>query len=88
MAWLANQAVIDLHPWTSRFPDYRRPTYAYIDIDPGDQTTWTEVLTLARLYRTALGHLGVRGYPKVTGQRGIQVWVPVVPRSTFEQTQD
>ena len=37
MAWLANQAVIDLHPWTSTTADYWRPTYALIDIDPGDE---------------------------------------------------
>ena len=88
MAWLANHAVIDLHPWTSRLPEYWRPTYAYIDIDPGEQTTWPEVVTLARLYRTALGHLGVRGYPKVTGKRGIQVWIHVQPRYTFDETRD
>ena len=88
LAWLANQAVIDLHPWNSRLPDYQRPSYAYIDIDPGERTTWSEVLTLARLYRTALTHLGVRGYPKVTGKRGIQVWIPLEPRYTFDQTRD
>jgi bifunctional non-homologous end joining protein LigD len=88
MAWLANQAVIDLHPWTSRLPDYWRPTYAYIDIDPGEHTEWQEVLTLARLYRTALDHLGVTAYPKVTGKRGIQVWIPIEPRYTFEHTRD
>ena len=48
-----------------------------IDIDPGTKTTWDETLTLARLYRTALEHLGVRGYPKTTGKRGIQVWIPI-----------
>ena len=37
-----------------------------------------ETLVLARLYRTALGHLGVRGYPKTTGKRGIQIWIPIV----------
>ena len=46
---------------------------------PGEKTTWDETLVLARLYRTALGHLGVRGYPKTTGKRGIQVWIPIVP---------
>ena len=88
MAWLANQAVIDLHPWTSRLPDYQRPTYAYIDIDPGENTTWQQVLTLARLYRTALDHLGVTGYPKVTGKRGIQIWICIEPRYTFDETRD
>jgi bifunctional non-homologous end joining protein LigD len=86
LAWLANQAVIDLHPWTSRLPEYWRPTYVYLDIDPGERTTWPQVLTLARLYRTALQHLGVRGHPKVTGKRGIQVWIHVQPRYTFEET--
>jgi len=88
MAWLANQACIDLHPWTSTVHDYRQPTYAYIDIDPGTDTTWAELITLTRLYRTALEHLGVRGYPKVTGKRGIQVWIRVRPGYTFEQTRD
>jgi bifunctional non-homologous end joining protein LigD len=88
MAWLANQAVIDLHPWTSRAADHTRPTYAYIDIDPGDTTTWPEVVTLARLYHTALRHLGMRGHPKLTGQRGLQIWVPVEPRYTFDETRE
>ena len=86
MVWLANQAVIDLHPWTSRLPDYRRPTYALIDIDPGERTTWQDVLVLARLFRTALGHLGVRAFPKVTGKRGIQAWIPVRPHHSYDQT--
>ena len=59
-------------------PSRGSPTFAYIDIDPGEKTTWDETLILARLYRTALGHLGVRGYPKTTGKRGIQVWIPIV----------
>ncbi len=54
----------------------------------GAKTTWDEVLVLARLYRTALEHLGVRGFPKVTGKRGIQVWVPIEPRYTFDETRD
>jgi bifunctional non-homologous end joining protein LigD len=86
LAFLANQAVIDLHPWTSRLPDYQRPTYALIDIDPGTNTTWDEVLVLARLYRAALEHLGVRGSPKTTGKRGIQVWIPLEPRYTYDDT--
>ncbi|HYI23449.1 MAG TPA: DNA ligase D, partial [Candidatus Limnocylindrales bacterium] len=86
MAWLANHATIDLHPWTSRFEAYRNPTYALIDIDPGTKTTFDEVVTLARIYRTALEHLGVVGLPKVTGKRGIQIWVPVKPIYSYPET--
>ena len=88
MAWLANHATIDLHPWTSRAETYWSPTYALIDIDPGEKTTFDDVLTLAKLYRTALDHLGVTGLPKTTGKRGIQIWVPVTPGYTYRETSD
>ena len=64
LAWLGNQASFEIHAWTGRLPEPWQPTFAYIDIDPGEATTWDETLVLARLYRTALGHLGVRGYPE------------------------
>jgi bifunctional non-homologous end joining protein LigD len=86
LAWLANFGAIELHAWTSRIPDVHCPTYAFIDVDPGDNTSWDEVVTLTRLYRTALEHMHVRGFPKLTGRRGIQIWVPIEPRYTFDDT--
>jgi bifunctional non-homologous end joining protein LigD len=88
LSWLGNQAAFEVHAWTSRLADPMAPTFALIDIDPGTDTTWDETLTLARLYRTALEHLGVRGYPKTTGKRGIQVWIPIESRYTFRETSD
>ncbi|HEU0237009.1 MAG TPA: non-homologous end-joining DNA ligase [Candidatus Limnocylindrales bacterium] len=79
LAWLGNQAAFEIHAWTSRIDDPWRPTFALIDIDPGERTTWDDTLTIARLYRTAFEHLGVRAYPKTTGKRGIQAWIPLVP---------
>jgi bifunctional non-homologous end joining protein LigD len=86
LVWMANFGAVELHAWTSRIPNVHEPTWAFIDIDPGPRSTFDDVLVLARLYRTALEHLGVVGMPKVTGQRGIQVWVPVTPGYTFSQT--
>jgi bifunctional non-homologous end joining protein LigD len=86
LCWLGNQTSFEIHAWTSRIEDPMTPTFALIDIDPGEKTTWDETLTLARLYRTALEHLGVRGYPKTTGKRGIQVWIPIVSRYSFGDT--
>ena len=88
LAWVANEAAIDIHPSTYRIAAPDRPTWALVDIDPGQRTTWNEVLLLARLYRTALDHLGVRGFPKLSGQRGIQVWIPVKPIYSFDETRD
>jgi bifunctional non-homologous end joining protein LigD len=88
LAWLAQEAAVELHPWTSPIDAPERPSYALIDVDPGPDTTWDELLVIARLYRTALDHLGVRGHPKVTGKRGIQVWIGIEPRYRFDETRD
>ncbi len=88
LAWLAQEAAIELHPWTATVEAPERPRFALIDIDPGEATTWEEVLVLARLFRTALAHLGVIGLPKTTGKRGIQVWIPIADQYSFDQTRD
>jgi bifunctional non-homologous end joining protein LigD len=86
LAWVANYGAIELHPWTSTTKHPHQPTWAMIDIDPGDSTDFEDVLVLARLHRTALDHIGVKAMPKVTGKRGIQIWVPVADGLTFEDT--
>lgn len=86
LAWLANFGTVELHPWTSTCANSRQPSFALFDLDPGTDTSWQDLLVLARLHRTALDHLGVAAFPKVTGRRGIQIWVPVVEGYTFEQT--
>jgi bifunctional non-homologous end joining protein LigD len=86
LAWLANYAAVEIHPWASTVTDLHRPTWAFIDIDPGEATTFDDVLVLARLHRTALDHLAVAARPKVTGRRGIQIWVPIAPRYSFDET--
>jgi bifunctional non-homologous end joining protein LigD len=87
LCWLGNQAAFEIHAWTSTIDEPWKPTFALIDIDPGPKTTWDETLTLARLYRTALEHLGVRAWPKTTGSRGIQAWIPIVRgKYTYDET--
>jgi bifunctional non-homologous end joining protein LigD len=86
LAWLANHAAVELHAWTSRLPDVHHPAYALIDVDPGEDTTWDELVTMVELHRTALEHLRVRGYPKLSGRRGVQVWIPIAPGPSFDET--
>jgi bifunctional non-homologous end joining protein LigD len=86
LVWAANFGALEWHPWTSRTDEPERPTYALFDLDPGERTSWEEVLDLARLHRTAFERLDVRAQPKVTGSRGIQVWVPVRRGPAFEET--
>ncbi|WP_028638085.1 non-homologous end-joining DNA ligase LigD [Nocardioides sp. URHA0032] len=86
LVWVANFGALEWHPWTSRAEAPHEPTYALVDLDPGERTSWDELLVLARLHRTALEHLGVAARPKVTGRRGIQVWIPLVAGYTFDDT--
>lgn len=86
LVWAANFGALEWHAWTSLTAAPHSPTYALIDIDPGDRTSWEDVLLLARLHRDAFAHLGVRAFPKLTGRRGIQVWVPIAVGPSFDET--
>ena len=86
LVWAANFGALEWHAWTAHASDPASPTYALIDIDPGDGTSWDDVLVLARLHRTALEHVGVRAAAKVTGRRGIHIWIPVAAGLTFHDT--
>ena len=77
LCFLGNLAAFEIHAWTSTIEDPWQPTFALIDIDPGTKTTWDETVTLAKLYRTALEHLGVKAFAKTTGSRGIQAFIPI-----------
>jgi bifunctional non-homologous end joining protein LigD len=85
---MANYAAIELHPWTSATSNPSEPTWALIDIDPGTHTTFEQVVELARLYRVALEHLKLAAMPKLTGKRGIQIWVPIAEGYTFADTRE
>jgi bifunctional non-homologous end joining protein LigD len=86
LVWAANFGALEWHGWTSQIDAPHEPTYALIDLDPGETTTWDDLLVLARLHRTALDHLGVHARAKVTGRRGIQIWVPIARGPGFDET--
>jgi len=86
LVWAANFGGLEWHPWTSQVSEPHEPSYALIDLDPGVSTRWEDVLELARLHRTAFEHLGVTARAKVTGRRGIQIWVPIQTGPSFDET--
>jgi bifunctional non-homologous end joining protein LigD len=86
LLFLGNLAAVELHPWTSSVARSDEPDWALIDLDPGTDTSWEDLLLLARMHRTALDQLGVTAAAKVTGKRGIQVWIPVAPGLGFADT--
>lgn len=85
VAWTAAGGAVELRPWVVRRADVRRPTWAFLDIAPGERTSFEDVLVIARLVRTALDHLGLQARPTLAG-RHVEVRVPVGPGPTVAET--
>jgi bifunctional non-homologous end joining protein LigD len=77
LVWLANLADLELHPSLSKVPAVDRPTIMAFDLDPGAGTGLAECCEVAVLLRDALGRLGLECFPKTSGSKGIQVYVPL-----------
>jgi bifunctional non-homologous end joining protein LigD len=82
--WLANRGAIEFHKWLCRLPDLSEPDFAVFDLDPGEQVAFKDVLRAALLLRDHLQDLGLRGYPKTTGRKGLHVLLPLAPGHSFE----
>jgi bifunctional non-homologous end joining protein LigD len=86
LIWAANFGALEWHAWTSQVDKPDRPTYALIDLDPGPATKWADLVTLAKLHHDALDHLGLLSRAKLTGRRGIQIWIPIARRPSYATT--
>jgi bifunctional non-homologous end joining protein LigD len=83
LIWFANMGCIEVHPFHSRGGALDRPDYAIFDFDPADGSHWEQVVAGGRLLQVALGQLGLVGYPKLSGSRGLHVYVPLEPVHDF-----
>ena len=83
LMWFANMGCIEIHPFHSRAESLDLPSYAIFDFDPAEGATWEQVTSSARLLHVALGQLGLDGYPKVSGSKGLHVYVPLEPVHDF-----
>jgi bifunctional non-homologous end joining protein LigD len=79
LMWFANMGCIETHPFHSREGRLEYPDYAIFDFDPAEGSTWDQVVAGAHLLEVALRQLGLSGYPKLSGSRGLHVYVPLDP---------
>ncbi len=84
LVWAAQMGTLTFHPWPVRRPEVDRPDELRIDIDPQPGTSFTDARRVALVTRELLEELGLRGYPKTSGNRGIHVYVRIRPEWTFE----
>ncbi len=87
LVWLANLADLELHPFLSKAPALERPTVLVFDLDPGAPATIVECCAVALEIRELFGELGLSTYPKTSGSKGMQIYVPLNdPDVSYEQT--
>jgi bifunctional non-homologous end joining protein LigD len=86
LAWTANLASIELHCLLSRMPHPERPTAVAFDFDPGPPAGRLEAVQALWMVRDLLERLGLEGYPKTSGGKGMHLYVPLNTPVTFDQT--
>src|SRR5450432_2389541 len=85
LAWVVNLGCLELHPHPVRAGDLDHPDELRVDLDPGPGVAWDDVRRVALEVKTLLEELGLRGWPKTSGSRGIHVNVRIAPRWSFNE---
>jgi bifunctional non-homologous end joining protein LigD len=86
LVWLANLADLELHTSLARAEDYGSPTVIAFDLDPGPPATIVECAEVALELRMVFAHLGLEAFPKTSGSKGMQVYVPLNTPTTYDVT--
>jgi len=85
LAWIVNLGCIELHPHPVRSADLDHPDELRIDLDPIPGVAWNDVCRVAIEVKDFLESVGLRGWPKTSGSRGMHVNVRIEPRWTFTE---
>ena len=85
LAWIVNLGCIELHPHPVRSADLDHPDELRVDLDPGPGVSWADVRTVALEVKAFLEEMGLRGWPKTSGSRGMHINVRIHPRWTFAE---
>jgi DNA ligase D-like protein (predicted polymerase) len=85
LAWIVNLGCIELHPHPVRSADLDHPDELRVDLDPGPGVAWSDVRTVALEVKALLEEVGLRGWPKTSGSRGMHINVRIHPRWTFSE---
>jgi bifunctional non-homologous end joining protein LigD len=85
LAWVVNLGCIELHPHPVRSSNLDHPDELRVDLDPGPGVSWRDVCRVALEVKSFLEEVGLRGWPKTSGSRGMHVNVRIEPRWTFTE---
>ena len=86
LVWAANSAAIEIHPGLARDPELDCPTAIVLDLDPGEGSDILTCCRVAQIIRAYLDPLGLVSWPKTSGSKGLQLYVPLNNGTTFDAT--
>jgi bifunctional non-homologous end joining protein LigD len=86
LVWMAQLAAIELHPSLSRARAPKRPTVLVFDLDPGPPANIVDCCRVGLRLRDMFGRFGVECFPKTSGSKGLQVYVPLNSKVDYETT--
>lgn len=82
---LVQSAVLEIHPWGSTIADWERPDIIIMDLDPGENVPWEQVIAGAFETRERLEQAGLAAFVKTSGGKGLHVVAPVKPKATWPE---
>lgn len=84
VVWAVQMSTVEFHPWNSRRADTEKPDEWRIDLDPGPDCDYATVQRVAHVVHEVLDQLGVEGFPKTSGSKGLHVYVRIRPDHGFK----
>ncbi|HYG99763.1 MAG TPA: non-homologous end-joining DNA ligase [Terriglobales bacterium] len=87
LVWAANIGTIEIHPFLAREPKIELPDFVVFDLDPGEGANILACARVSLLLRDLLNQLGLQSCAKVSGSKGLQVYVPLNTPTTYAITQ-
>jgi bifunctional non-homologous end joining protein LigD len=86
LVWLANLAAIELHPSLALAKDVSCPTMMVFDLDPGPPANIVQCCLVATWLRAIFEHFGLESFPKTSGSKGLQIYVPLNTPTSYDKT--
>src|SRR5678809_1093273 len=86
LVWLANLAALELHPSLALAEDIKCPTEMVFDLDPGPPANIVQCGQVGMWLREIFEHFGLQSFPKTSGSKGLQIYVPLNTPTSYEAT--
>ena len=86
LIWFAQLAAVELHPSLSKTRAPKRPTVLAFDLDPGPPADVVDCCRVALRLRDMFGHFGVKSFPKTSGSKGLQIYIPLNNKVDYDTT--